>query len=66
MKFPSFSTLMVVSSGEAYLTRCGDRGVPLHRGTVFLKRAQLSASIFRICAELWVLIEETCRVMGTF
>ena len=40
--------------------------MPLFRGTVFLKRAELSASIFQICAELWVLIEEACRIMELF
>ena len=38
--------------------------MPLFRGIFFLKRAELSVSFFRICAELWVPAEETCRIMG--
>ena len=33
-------------------SRHGD--VPLFRGTFFLKSAELSVSVFEICAELWV------------
>ena len=37
----------------------------LFRGAFSLKRAELSVSFFRICAELLVLIEVPCRIMGT-
>ena len=40
--------------------------MPLLRGTFFLKRAELSVSFYRICAELWVPVKETCRIMGIF
>ena len=43
---------------------CGYGGVPLFRGALFLKRTELSASVFRTSAELWVPFEETCRIMG--
>ena len=36
----------------------------LFRGTFFLKSTELSVSVFEICAEPWVLFEETCRIMG--
>ena len=39
--------------------------MPLFKGTFFLESAELSVSIFEICAELWVPFEETCRIMGT-
>ena len=39
--------------------------MPLFRGTFFLKSAELSVSVFEICAELWVPFEESCRIMGT-
>ena len=32
--------------------------MPLFRDTFFLEKAEISASVFRICLELWVLIEE--------
>ena len=35
------------------------------RGTVFLKRAELSVSVFQIWAELLVPFDETCRTIGT-
>ena len=38
--------------------------MPLFR-SAFLKRAELSVPVFAICAEICVLIEETCRIMGT-
>ena len=41
-------------------------GTPIFRGTFTLNRAELPVSVFRICAELWVIIEETYRIMGTF
>ena len=39
--------------------------MPLFRGTFFLKSAVLSVSVFKICAELYVPFEETCRIIGT-
>ena len=39
--------------------------MPLFRGTFYKKDGELSVSVCRICAELWVLIEETCENMGT-
>ena len=38
--------------------------MPLFRGAFLLKREELSVLFFRICAELWILFEETCRIMG--
>ena len=35
----------------------GYRDVPLFRGTFFLKSAELSVSVFEVCAELWVPFE---------
>ena len=40
--------------------------VPLFRGTFFLIRLELWVSVFRICVELWVLLDEAFRIMGTF
>ena len=37
--------------------------MPLFRGNFFLMRAELSVSPIR--AELWVPLEETCRIIGT-
>ena len=37
----------------------------LSRGTLFLKRAELSVPFFRICAGLWVPFEETCIIIST-
>ena len=39
--------------------------MPLFRGTIFLKSAELLVSVFEIFAELWVPFEETFRIMGT-
>ena len=39
-------------------------GGGLFRDPFFLKSAQLSVSVFEICAELWVQFEETCRIIG--
>ena len=39
--------------------------MPISRGTFSLKSAELSASVFEICADIWVPFEETCRIMGT-
>ena len=44
----------------------GMQGRATIRGYFFLRRAELSVSVFHICAELWVLIEETSRIMGIF
>ena len=30
-----------------------------------MKRAEISVSFFRICAELWVAFEEACRITDT-
>ena len=43
----------------------GIQGRALFRGTFYKKDGELSVSVFQICAELWVLIEETCGNMGT-
>ena len=39
--------------------------MPLFRGTFFPKSAELSVSLFDICAVLLVPFEETCRIIGT-
>ena len=44
----------------------GYGGTPIFRGTFFLKWAELPISVFRIYTELWVIIEEPYRIMGTF
>ena len=49
-------------SGGGYLSRSGDTGF-LIWGYSFLKRAELSVSVFQIWAELWIPFEETCRSM---
>ena len=36
------------------------------KGTFFLTTAELSASVFGTCAELWVLIAGKCKIIGTF
>ena len=46
-----------------HVRRYGD--VPFFRGNLFLKSAELSISLFEICAELWVPFEETYSIMGT-
>ena len=39
--------------------------MPLLRVIFFLKRAELSVSVVRIRAEIWVPLEETRRLMDT-
>ena len=38
--------------------------MPLFRGTFFLKSAELSLSVFDICAELWVPFEKKMQNYG--
>ena len=41
------------------------RYVQIFGGTYFQKSAELSVSLYEICAELWVPFEDTCKIIGT-
>ena len=45
------------------LAEGGDTGRAIIWRYSFLKRAELSVSVFQIWAELWIPFEETCRSM---
>ena len=53
---------MLLSGGTLTCSRYG--GLPLFRGTFFLKSSELSVSVFELCAEPWVPFLETCTIMG--